>query len=284
MQLLGLLHFMLNVVGLLLWLRWREEMLQSSRRASGGTLLGTLRRAAAAPGHRWTWLGAVMGLILLRALGYWHLGPAVRWTPSIDLGAIVIFFRSDLLGRMFLFSLVSLVVFVGQFYFWLLLISVANRKVSDADPFQNRVRAHLGWIERWPAILKTVLPGLLVASLWLCLSPALAGFGFILPSRSLSQTAQQALVIGLASFLVWKYLIAGLLLLHLVTSYVYLGHSPFWSFIHFTGRNLLRPISWIPLRIGRIDLAPLVGAAVVLLLGELAARSLPGLYQRLPLR
>jgi hypothetical protein len=283
MQLIGLVHFLLNVVGLLLWLRWREEMLQSSRRAIGGTLLGTLKRAAAAPGYRWSWLGALAVLVVLRALLYWHMGSALRWTPSLDVGAIVISFRSDLLSRMMLFSISSLAGFLAGFYFWLLLVSAVNRRVSDSDPLQNRVRAHLGWLERLPAWFKLLLPFLLTTVGWLGLGPALARLGLILPARSMSHTLQQALVIGLDAVLIWKWLIAGLLVLHLLISYVYLGHSPFWSFINATGRNLLWPIDWIPLKIGRIDLAPLAGAAVVLFLGELAARSLPALYQRLPL-
>jgi uncharacterized protein YggT (Ycf19 family) len=105
--------------------------------------------------------------------------------------------------------------------------------------------------------------------------------GYPLPQCSLKQTLQQAPIFGLAGFLVWKYLITGLFVLHLVSSYVFLGNAPFWSFVNLTSRNLLRPIGWIPLRLGRIDLAPLVGAALVLFLGELTTRNLPWLYERL---
>jgi uncharacterized protein YggT (Ycf19 family) len=282
MPLLGFVHLLLNIAGLLLWLRWREAMFQLVPRAAGGTLLGTLKKAATRPGYRWTWLGLLAGLLLLRAVAYWEVGSALRWTPSIDLGAIVISFRSDLFTRMLIFSVASLVVFVASFYFWLLLISVANQRVSDTDPFQSQVRAHLGWVEGWPVVLKAALPFLATSLLWLGLGPALARLGFILPAPSMKVTAQQAMLIGLASFLVWKYLVASLLLLHLLTSYVYLGHSPFWNFIHFTGGNLLRPIRWVPLRVGRLDFTALAGAALVLFLSELAVRKLPGWYQRLP--
>jgi hypothetical protein len=283
MQLLGLLHFILNVAGLLLWLRWREEMLQSSRRAASTTLLSTLKRAGAAPAYRWTCLGFLVGLVVLRAFVYWHIGSAVRWTPGLDFGAVVISFRSDLLSRMLLFSLSSLIVFAAEFYFWLLLLSAVNRSVSDTDPVQNRVRAHLGWVERWPAVLKMALPFLLTGLVWAGLGPLLAKLGYQLPAKSMSHTLQQAAVLGLCSFLVWKYLIAGLLCLHLVTCYVYLGKGAFLTFVTLTGRNLLRPLRWAPLRLGRIDLAPLVGAALVLLLGEGGAYWLQKLYFRLPL-
>ncbi len=281
MELLGLINLILNVTGVLLWVRWREEMLLSSRRAGRGTLLGTLKKAAGAPVSRWGWLGVLAGLVVVRALGYWQMGSAVRWTPSIDLGAIVISFRSDLLGRMLWFSVCSMGVFIAAFYFWLYLISAANRKVSDSDPLQNRVRAHLGGVERWPAGLKLLLPFLLTAMLWVVLGQLLPWLGYPMPKCTLRQTLQQAPIFGLAGFLTWKYLIAGLLVLHLVSSYVFLGNAPFWSFVNVTSRNLLRPIGWLPLRVGRIDLTPLVGAALVLFLGELAARGLPHLYERL---
>jgi uncharacterized protein YggT (Ycf19 family) len=284
MQPLDIVHLLLNLVGLLLWLRWREEMLQSSRRSGGLTLLGTLKRTASSSGRRWSWLALLAGLVGLRALGYWQIGSAVRWTPSLDLGALVISFRSDLFGRILIFSVCSQLAFVACFYFWLLLLSAVNRRLSDTDPFQNRIRAHLGWVDRWPAALKLLLPFLFTAGLWLALEPVLGRLGYILPATSLRHTAQQAVLIGLASYLVWKHLIAGLLLLHLVTSYVYLGHSPFWNFIGSSGGSLLRPLSWLPLRLGRIDLSPLLGAALVLFLGELLDRSLPELYRGLPWR
>ncbi len=279
MELLGIINLILNVAGVLLWLRWREEMILSSRRAGGGTLLGTLRRATSARASRWSWLGMVAGLVVVRALGYWQMGTAVRWTPSIDLGATAIGFRSDLLGLMLSFSLLSLAVFIAEFYFWLFFLSAVNRRVSDTDPLQSRVRAHLGRLERLPAGVKLVMPFLLAGVLWVGLGQSLPELGYPMPKCTLKQTLQQAPIFGLAGFLAWKYLIAGLLMLHLVSSYVFLGNAPFWSFVNVTSRNLLRPIAW--LRLGRMDLAPLAGAALVLFLGEVAVRRLPGLYERL---
>ena len=114
-----------------------------------------------APAYRWLYLGLLAGLVLLRGLGYWQMGIGVRWTPVIDLGAIVIPFRSDKWLRMLAFSPVSLAVFVAEFYFCLLLFSAVNRKVADTEPLQNQIRAHLGWIDRWPGFVKLLLPFLL---------------------------------------------------------------------------------------------------------------------------
>ena len=282
MQLLGWVHAILNIVGLLLWLKWREEMLQSVRRPVGGALLSTLKRAGDAPAYRWLYLGLLAGLLFLRGIGYWQMGTGVRWTPAIDLGAIVIPFRSDLFLRMLLFSLCSQLVFMAEFYFCLLLLSAANRKVADTEPMQNQIRAHLGNIDRWPGFVKLLLPFVLTASSWMCVSPLLVKLGFLLPSKSVEHTLEQALLLGLASFLVWKYLIAGLLLLHLITSYVFLGNSAFWTFVSATGRNLLKPVAWLPLQAGKVDFTPVVGAALALSLGELLSLWLPRWYSTLP--
>ena len=267
MQLLGWVHILLNLSGLLLWLKWRELMLQSARRPVGTTLISTLRRAGGAPAHRWAYLAGLLGLLFLRAVGYQQMGPAARWTPTIDMVAIVLPFRCDMLSRMLLFSLINFVVFVAEFYFCLLLLSAANRKISDTDPIQNQIRAHLGKLERLPAILKILLPFLVAGLFWLALGPFLAWLG-LLPTLPKERVFRQAAYIGLVSILIWRYLIAGILLLHLVTSYVFFGNAALWSFINLTAPNLLKPIRWLPLKFGKIDLAPLVGGALVLALGQ----------------
>lgn len=267
MQLLGWVHLILNFSGLLLWLKWREAMLQSARRPVGTMLISTLKRAGGAPAYRWAYLAGLAGLVFLRAVGYRQMGPAVRWTPFLDLVAVFIPFRSDDFTLMLLFSLLSLLIFMAEFYFCLLLLSAANRKVSDTDPLQNQIRAHLGWLERWPSPVKILLPFLVAGLFWLALRPLLATLG-LLPPFPMERAFRQAAFIGLASLLVWRYLIAGILLLHLVTSYVYFGKATLWSFINVTAPNLLKPIRWLPLQFGKIDLAPLVGSALVLALGQ----------------
>ncbi|MBI5386860.1 MAG: hypothetical protein HZA90_19480 [Verrucomicrobia bacterium] len=284
MQPLDWVHALLNLVGLLLWLMWREDSLRASRRPVGTKLLSTLKRAGGDSVSRWIYLGSLAGLLLVRAFGYWQMGRGVRWTPLINLCVVVVPFRSDLFARMLVFSTASLAVFVAEFYFWLLLLSAANRRVLDTDPVQNHIRAHLGRVDRWPGFLKLLLPFLLAGLLWLGVGPLMAKLGYQLPAKSLAHAAQQAVLVGLSAFLVWKYLIAGILLLHLVSSYVYFGQAPAWTFLNVTARNLLRPIAWMRfLQFGKIDLTPLAGAALVLGLGEAGARGLPTLYRQLPL-
>ncbi len=65
-----------------------------------------------------------------------------------------------------------------------------------------------------------------------------------------------------------KFFLVAVFALHLLNSYVYLGEFPLWSFVNITARDLLRPIKWIPLQAGKIDLAPVVAIVVVLLCAQ----------------
>jgi uncharacterized protein YggT (Ycf19 family) len=59
-----------------------------------------------------------------------------------------------------------------------------------------------------------------------------------------------------------KDLLPALLLLYLLSSYVYLGENPVWGFITRTSQRLVGPLATVPLRLGKIDLAPLVAAGL----------------------
>ena len=89
-----------------------------------------------------------------------------------------------------------------------------------------------------------------------------------------AQRIEEALVIGLGSYLVWKFLIGALLALHLLNSYIYFGKNPFWNYVNATAQTLLSPLEKIPLRAGKVDFAPVVGIALVFFIAELAARVL----------
>ena len=158
-----------------------------------------------------------------------------------------------------------------------------NHRKGDNDPTQKLVRLHLGWVDRWPWPLKSLLPLAVSLVCWYLLSLLLSRQGLTLAASSTTHRLEQSLVVGLGAYLSWRYLIGALLALHLVASYVYLGDQPFWSFIALTGRNLLRPLQWVPLRWGKVDFAPLVGMALVFLVAELAERGFSALYRNLPL-
>jgi uncharacterized protein YggT (Ycf19 family) len=282
---MGLIDFILNLAGVLLWLNWRSVGFDDLVKTSPAALVGTLRRAEPHRLKGWHLLSALGGLLLVRALLYWQVGSAVDWTPSLHLGGIdiAIPFRSDSWWRMFLFSWLSFAVTLALCYLWLLLLSLVNGNAAETAPVQKLVRLYLGRVDRGPWPLKALLPLLVSLLLWYLLSLVLSRLSIIPPAASRTHRLEQAIVIGLGSYLSWRYLIGGLLALHLVSSYIYLGDQPLWSFVASTGRNLLVPLRWLPLRLGKLDFAPLVGIALVFLTAEFAQRSLTALYERLPL-
>jgi uncharacterized protein YggT (Ycf19 family) len=276
----SLIDFILNVAGLLLWLNWRAIPFVVAARPE--TPLTTPLRPAGRPSPRVYYLAGLIALIGVRAVVYWQLGAQVDWSPRIPLGPVTVWFRSDVLGRMFLFSLFSFGVTLGFFYLCLLLLSWAYAQTTTTDPAQRLVRAHLGWLDRWPAAMKLLLPLLFMALVWCLLHPLLVKLR-IVPAEVNSPwiVMAQGAVIGLAAYLVLKFFLIAVLALHLLNSYVYLGEFPFWDFVNITARDLLRPINWIPLRAGKIDFAPVLAIVVVLLSAQLSQQALAQLYQML---
>ena len=275
---MGLIDFILNLAGLLLWLNWRAAKADPLGKSKPATLIGTLRRAE--PGKPGWWhLPAVLGgLLLLRALFYWQIGSAAGWIGKLDLGATVVFFRSNSFGQMLLFSMFSFARMFGIMYLWLLLLSI----LSGPMPTHRLVKMQLGEMDGWPRWIKFLLPLIVIALVW-----GLASWPFAWlhpkPAMSAAHRIEESLIIALGSYLVWKFLIAALLALYLLNSYIYFGKNPFWSYVNATAKQLLRPLEKIPLRAGRADFAPVAGIALVFLLAGLAGRALVYIYGRLPL-
>ena len=135
----------------------------------------------------------------------------------------------------------------------------------------------LGRIDGWPRWAKIVLPLAAGALVWWLASWLLAWLDIIPNPVSAAHRLEESLVIGLGSYLVWKFLAAALLVLHLLNTYIYFGKHPFWNYVNATAQTLLAPLRKIPLRAGRVDFAPVVGIVLVFFAAELArARSRPG--------
>lgn len=276
---MSFIDLILNFAALLLWLKWRdkgEELLGSKI-----SLLGTLRKAGPHPARFWFLLG-LLALLLARPLLYWLLGPALNWMPLISLGVISFPFRSDFFWRMVLFSFFSFGAVLGIFYLYLLLLSLLNGKNTATDSVQSLIRAQLGKLDLFPAFLKLLLPWFVTIILWCVLSKPLVTLGLLPAPKSFLHLMEQGAVVGIGVYLAWKYLILGILLLHLLNSYIYFGAWPFWNFIENSALQILKMLSWIPLRIGKIDFAPLVLMALVIFAAEYGSRGLVWLYQRLP--
>jgi len=275
---MSLIDFILNLAGLLLWLNWRSVRLDPLGKRKPATLIGTLRRAEPQRLRRWHLLAALGGLLLLRAVFYWQIGSVAHWTGTLNLSVITLSFRSDFFARMLWFSIFSFGLTLGVFYLWLLLLSI----LAGPEPIHRLVRMQLGRIDGWPRRVKLLLPLIVTATFWWLASWLLTWLQIIPKPVSAAHRFEQALVIGLNSYLVWKYLIGALLTLHLLNSYIYFGKYPFWSYVNAKARTLLSPLRAVPLRVGKVDFAPVAGLVLVFLAAELAGRGLFFLYGRLP--
>ena len=275
---MGLIDFILNLAGLLLWLNWCSVPLDPLAQPSAKTLLGTLRRAGPGGWGRWKFMAALAALLLIRPLFYWQIGSALNWMPHLNLTAVGPPFQSEFLRRMFLFSLFSFGLTLAVFYSWLLFLALINRRIAAADPFQKLVHAHLGKVGRWPWPMQLPLPFVAAGMIWLALHPLLVHWEIVPATKSTVQLLKQALLMGIGAYLPLKYLIAGFLFAHLLASYVYLGNHPFWNFVNVTARHLLAPLRWAPLRLGKVDFTPLVGIVLVFLAAEFALYWLPKIY------
>lgn len=278
---MNLVDFLLNVACLLLWVVWRSMGFTGVTGRSQG--LSVLKHAGPPRSYRNSLLLGLVVLLVLRAWLYWRVGSEVGWVASLDLGVITLPVNSALLVRMLIYSFLAFGVFLVIFYLWLILLSIVNRGMPDTDLTQKRVRQHLGWAESWPIPIQLLAPVVLTACLWYVANPLVVELGMAGKPVSSWHLWQQGIVLGLGTFLSWKYLLAALLLLHVLNSYLYLGTHYFWSFLSRTARNLLRPIGWLPLRVASVDLTPVVGIAIVFLVLELGQRGLTLLFSRLPL-
>ena len=269
----SLIDFILNLAGLLLWLNWRaaEPILVTA------TSPGALPQRIRPPRSRWWYLAGLLILLVGRAAFYWQAGAPLHWQPGIRLSSLWLAFRSDFPGRMLLYSFFSFGATVGVFYLCLLLISSINGPAPDTDAAQRLVRLHLGWLDRWRRPVKLLLPLVVMTAFWCSLNPLLLQIGMV-PKASPWQLLAQGALIGLASYLPLKFLVVGFLIVYVLNSYIYLGESHFLKFVNTTSTGLLRPLRWLPLRIGRVDFAPLAGMALVMVAAELGRRGLDRLY------
>jgi len=276
----NILDLIFNIVCLLLWLNWRSQGLAAlPSRPPALELVGTLRRAGPSPRERWSSPLVLAGVLVLRAFLYWQFAQSARWIPQISLPAFVIHFRPDVFALMLVFSVLSFAIVLGAFYFSLLLVAAVNHGEKEREPWTALVRAHLGLFARLPAWASLALPFIAGFLFWLGIGPLLALLQVHSPIRSFGQLCGQAAVVGIGAWLLWKYVLVVLLGLHIISSYVYLGNTPFWNFIGLTARRLLRPLAWLPLRVGRIDLTPFVALALVVVAATYAPRALAAWYR-----
>ncbi len=276
---MGIIDFILNLAGLLLWLNWRSNRFDPLVKRMPATLMGTLRPAAPKRLRRWHLLALIALLLLLRAVIYWWIGAMLPkvWVAPLNLGVTTLWFRSDLLVRMLVFSFFSFGLVFGILYTWLLALSL----LAGPLPVHALVTIPLGRVDDWPRWARAVLPFFATAILWWLASWLLIRLDS-LPPMPPAGRFQQALILGASSYLLWKFPLGGILLLHLLNSYVYFGQHSFWKYVSATAQTILRPLARIPLRVSKVDFAPLVGMGLIFLAAHFAERGLNQLYNRLP--
>ncbi len=277
---MALIDFILNLAGLLLWLNWRSVGFDPLGKRKPATLIGTLRRAEPQRLRLWHLLVALTGLLLLRAGIYYVIGSATKpvWAGTLNLGVVVPAFVSNSFVRMMLFSCLSFGVMLGVFYLGVLLLSI----LAGPEPFHRFVRMPLGGLDRWPRWAKCLLPFIATGCFWWLAGWLLVPLQVIPKPVSPAHRLEETAVIALGSYLVWKYVIGALLALHLLNSYIYFGKHPFWAYVNTEAQTLLSPLRALPLRVGKVDFAPIVGMTLVFLVAELAGRGLVFLYGKLP--
>lgn len=276
---MALIDLLLNLAGLIFWNAWRGSNTESP---TGGalTLVSNLRPAEVQRARRWIHLVSLAALLLIRPIFYWHLGSTLNWTASWSPGPVTLSFRSDYFGRMLLYSMLSFGWFLFVWHAWLCVLSAITPN-KDTNHVTLSVREQLGWVGRWPALVQGLLPFVGLAVIWFLIVPGFVRLGIVPAPKSRQHLLQQSVVVGASLLLTFRWLFGIVFLLRLVNTYVFLGTHPIWEFVQRAGRTLLGPLNW--LRIGKLDLAPLVGIALVgwgSFVGERFARQL---FQALPL-
>ena len=256
---MSFLDFILNLVALLLWIDWRSERAVVKNPPGGVSLARSLQSTERVVLRPWVSFGALLLLLLVRGFFYWNVGTAASWIPILDLGVISLAWRMDLLPTSILFSLVSFGLILFAYLTCLLLLSSVARRSIEQHQGERFVRYQLGWVHRLPAFLKLLLPFVVATLAWMAAVPLLVDLQMLPAPRSSAHTLREAAILGLCAYTPWEWLLIGLFAIHFLNTYVYLGHHPFWEYISLTAKRLLWPLRF--LRLGRMDLSPIVGIA-----------------------
>lgn len=278
------LDWMTDLAGLLLWLSWRGFGSQPVSSRPALTLASNLRPAGGGAGRRSPLALPVLAILLLARASLHHgfsphFAEAIPWS----LGAVTVVFRSDLWLRILAHSVLSWVGLLLKAYLCFAFLATLCRRDADTDPITQSIRGELGRLARWPWGLPILVVLVAFGALWLLVSPALVSAGLAPARVSTVHVLQQAAVVSVAGLAFLKWPLTLLCLMRFVLDHVYLGTMPLWDHLHGIGGRLSGWLAPVPLKWGRIDLAPLVAAGLFWGLGHLLQGAAPRLFQRLPL-
>jgi hypothetical protein len=263
---MSLIDLILNVAGLLLWFNWRSLRFDPLARRRPATLVGTLKSTERRSFGSWVFLAAIPVLLLVRAFLYWQIGAPADWTARLNLGLVVLAFPADHFTAALFFSAMSFLRFSALAFFWLLVIAILNRHVQEPDTILKLIRLQLGRVGHLPTWVQFILPLFATIILWMTVHPALAWIGIVAPAHSQLQVLGQGALLWVVLLISLKLLLPVVLMLYMLSSYVYLGHSPLWEFVATTSAGIMRPLHPQRLRSSKLDFAPLVGIVLIFLL------------------
>jgi uncharacterized protein YggT (Ycf19 family) len=263
---MSLIDSILNLVGLLLWFNWRSMRIDPLASRKPATLAGTLKSTRPQRVRAWTFLVALPALLAGRAVLYWQIGEPADWIPRLDLGFVLLAFPIDDFLSALLFSAASFMRLAMLAFIWLLAIVILTRRIDEPDPILKLIRLQLGRLWRLPVWAQLLIPFLVTLGLWAAMRPVLSAAGVVGQTFSALQVLQQGSLLFLSLVVSLKLLLPLVLLLYMLSSYVYLGSSPLWDFVSSVSRGLLGPFRHEKLRSSKIDFAPLVAVIIILLI------------------
>ena len=278
------INLLLNFAGLGLWIGAFAFSRAAARLSRPLTLLSALRPETSAAHGRLVLLGSLMALLVLRAAAYWNFSTPGDRLPSIDFGILSISFRSDLFTDLLAYSVGSFLVFLYLYYLWMLGISLCCRSSGPVDSIENFVNRQLRFLASWHVGWKVFISLVAGAGLWLATGRALLVFGIgeIPREWSVSTLLLQSPFVAASFGCSFLLVMAVVLALHLISSYVYFGDHAVWPFIDRTAKVYLSPLRRFPLMFGHFDFAPILGILVFWFLNWIGNRGIRWVWEQLP--
>ncbi|MCS1407500.1 MAG: hypothetical protein M2R45_00658 [Verrucomicrobia subdivision 3 bacterium] len=257
-----IVNILLNFVGLGLWVGAFVLPRYAVRSSRPLTLLSTLRSETPSGHERFLMVGFLIGLLGLRALGYWNFSTPGALPPSVDFGVLSVSFRLDSLVHMLTYSVSSFVVFIYLYHLWALGLSFTCRHGGRIDSIENLVNQQLGGVAFWHPGWKVLLSVVGGVGLWIVARSILIVIEALPRDWSFFVIVTQSAVVVASLWLSFLIVVIVVLFLHLLHSYVYLGEQAIWVFTDRIAKVYLLPFRRLPLLLGRFDFAPIFGILV----------------------
>lgn len=278
------INLLLNLAGLGLWIGVFAFSRAAVRLSRPLTLLSALRPETSAAHGRLVLLGSLTALLVLRAAAYWNFSKPGSRLPSVDFGILSISFRSDSFTDSLAYSLGSFLVFLYLYYLWILGISLCCRSRGPVDSIENFVSQQLRFLASWHIGWKVFISLFAGAGLWLATGSALLVFeiGEIPREWSVSTFLLQSPFVAASLGCSFLLVMAAVLALYLIHSYVHFGEHDVWPFIDRTAKVYLSPLRRFPLMFGCFDFAPILGILVFWFLNWIGDRCIRWVWEQLP--